>query len=268
MKSIPIVILCGGNGIWIDSSGQKKVKALVSIGGEPLLYWLLISYVSSGFRRFILSTGYQTDQIHNLLVSKYSAQPIQQIGSLETQFETISYRVMLHGVECTIDVSNTGLNASTGDRIKKVETLLNHATTFGVTYSDTLCSISIEDLLQFHIDTKKIGTLVGAFAPTRFRVLGLTPADSLVRGFASKPIIQANRVNGGVYFFEREILRSDYLGSGSPVILEKVVLEKLVSQSELAAYLFDGNWFYLDCERDIQHLEFLVKTDRLFQSAN
>ena len=60
---IPVVVLCGGAAILIDESGSRFNKARIPVAGEPLVIHVLRSYLQAGFRRFILATGLQGEQL-------------------------------------------------------------------------------------------------------------------------------------------------------------------------------------------------------------
>lgn len=72
-----------------------------------------------------------------------------------------------------------------------------------------------------------------------------------MRGFASRPVIQNDLINGGFYILQSEILGPRYLGNPDLHVLEEGVLETLAADGELAVHPFEGPWQYLDCERDL-----------------
>jgi glucose-1-phosphate cytidylyltransferase len=60
---VPVVILCGGRGTRLQEHTHAIPKALVEIGGRPILWHVMQLYASQGFDRFILTTGYLGDQV-------------------------------------------------------------------------------------------------------------------------------------------------------------------------------------------------------------
>jgi glucose-1-phosphate cytidylyltransferase len=113
-------------------------------------------------------------------------------------------------------------------------------------------------LADFHLREGRIATLVAARVPTRFRVLGLRDDESLVRGFASKSVIQKDFINGGFYCFLPKIFDADYLGVSPEIVLEDAVLDKLARDRQLTAWTYEGPWQHLDSERDLGKLEALA----------
>ena len=58
-RQSPVVILCGGQGTRIREVSERLPKAMVDIGGRPVLWHIMKLYSHYGFRRFILCLGYK-----------------------------------------------------------------------------------------------------------------------------------------------------------------------------------------------------------------
>lgn len=254
--SIPVVILCGGKGVFVDDSQTRKSKSLIDVSGAPLVAHVVNHYLRAGFSKFILSCGYQIEQIQTKLKSLYHLQPNENKASA-TQTGNFA------GQDLSVSFINSGLDSPTGERIKLAQPLLDGSEHFCVTYSDTLSEVDLNAMLDYHITQNRIATLLAARIPTRFRILGLRPGDDRVRGFSKRPVIQNDFINGGFYFFKKAVFDNSYLGAASHSILEETVLENLVSAGELVCYRYEGPWHYLDCERDIIKLEEIVKLNQL-----
>jgi glucose-1-phosphate cytidylyltransferase len=129
---------------------------------------------------------------------------------------------------------------------------------FWLTYSDTLCPVNLVEIAATHVTHGRIATCLGVRLPTRFRILGIRRGESLVRGFASRPVIQNDFINGGFYVMQPEIFGPRYLGNPELAVLEEGVLDALAADEQLVVYPFEGPWQYLDCERDLGPLAQLV----------
>ena len=57
------VILCGGRGTRLDEMGKLVPKALVPIGGKPVIWHLMRIFTSQGFSEFTLCLGYLGQKI-------------------------------------------------------------------------------------------------------------------------------------------------------------------------------------------------------------
>ena len=57
------IILCGGKGTRLSEETILKPKAMVEIGGKPILWHIMKIYSHYGVKRFILALGYKGDQI-------------------------------------------------------------------------------------------------------------------------------------------------------------------------------------------------------------
>ena len=56
----PVVILCGGQGTRIREASESLPKAMVEIGGRPIVWHIMKIYRQAGFRRFVLCLGYKS----------------------------------------------------------------------------------------------------------------------------------------------------------------------------------------------------------------
>lgn len=252
MQDIPIIILCGGRGVALGDPPVRTLKPLVEIAGQPMVCHVLKHYVAAGFRRFLLALGGQQALFASALKESLGGDWAPDGALLCTS---------LSSNPVTLELIETGAQTTTGDRVQKLAERLGPAASFGVAYSDTLCSVDLAKVASAHLAHQKIATLVGARVPVRFRVLGIRLGETLVRGFAARPVILNDYINGGYYFFRREVLGAPYLGGrGTGVVLENEVLEALAAAEQLVAFPYEGGWQYLDAERHVPLLEKLARS--------
>lgn len=242
LDTVPVVVLCGGRGIYIDDSGRRLNKALVRIAGEAMIVHVLRVYLAAGFRRFVLAAGDATAALESLLLD----------GGAGRRRPDGTLAVTLDGEGAAVRVVDTGADAATGDRLRAVRSDLGAAGRFCVTYSDTLCDIDLREIVAAHRGHGRFATMLATQMPTRFRILGLRQNDTLVRGFLEQPLIENDPINGGFYVFDDAVHGPRYLGGDQPgLVLETTVLERLVADRQLVAHPCRGAWHYLDSERDI-----------------
>ncbi len=227
-QNVPIIMLCGGKGIRLLNSNVTIPKGLVQIGGKTLFEHVLDQYVRFGFYKFILSCGIDVEKFRGKSKSYQNENPSVEIS-----------------------IVDSGENASTGDRINKCRYLIDGFNVLGVSYSDTLCDVNLEILLKEHEKKGTTANLLAAKLPTRFRILGMRMGEDNIRGFADRPVIVNDWINGGFYFFKKEIFNEKLEDS----VLENEILEKIARDGQLTAYKHNGLWQHLDADRDIPRLE-------------
>ncbi len=147
----------------------------------------------------------------------------------------------------------------TGARVARAAAkYLGNAEQFAVTYGDGLTDANLADEFQFHLAQGKIGTVLGVNPPSRFGELKLD-GDEVV-DFAEKPEFVDNWINGGYFFFRREVLR--YLSDEDSCVLEREPLVKLARDRQMGIRKHRGFWYAMDTQRDREHLEELWKSGK------
>ena len=219
------VILCGGRGTRLGEHGTAVPKALLEIGGNPILWHILKLYSHYGLNDFVLCLGHLGEKIKQF----FSADDVREN-------------------DWQIAMSDTGLETNTGGRIHRIRDHLEGEGVFCVTYGDGLADIDLKALIAYHLGHGRIGTLVAAKPRSGFGVLELDQDDSVTE-FREKPPLD-HWINGGFFVFNRQIL--DYLSDD--VVLEREPLEALVSERQLMAYRHGGFWKCLDTYKDYLEL--------------
>lgn len=262
---VPVVLLCGGRGFWVpDESGTRAttcIKPLVELEGLPVVLHVIGHYLRDGFRSFVLAGGPQHNELEHRLVERTNARrrdaadssgPAEWVGHLRGQ--AFVFRIVA-----------TGQTSTTGERLRVLAPLLQGTPHFAMSYSDTLSTSDLVQLLEHHLRHNKVATLLATRMPTRFRILGVRYGDPIVRGFAENAVIRNDLINGGYYFFKRDILTETYLDGRAGLTLETHVLEKLVASGELVSHPFTGPWQHLDSDRDLPKL---AEIARLLMAAS
>jgi glucose-1-phosphate cytidylyltransferase len=239
------VILCGGRGTRLNQTGAAIPKALVPIGGRPVIWHLLRIFADHGFDDFVLCLGYLSEKIE------------QYFTDIATKGDTGNEKgscVESDGLNCRVQLVDTGLDTNTGGRIKALESVLAGEERFFVTYGDGLADVDLKSLLNFHIEHGKTATLTAVHPISSFGILDLD-GDSAVKEFREKPVLE-NWINGGFFVFEQQIFQ--YLEHDS--ILEREPLATLAKEGELMAYKHSGFWKCMDTHKDNLELNELWAT--------
>ncbi|HEX3561390.1 MAG TPA: NTP transferase domain-containing protein, partial [Solirubrobacterales bacterium] len=114
----PVVILCGGRGTRLSERTESIPKALVEIGGRPILWHVMSIYSEQGFSRFLLLTGYKGEQIRRWVEASPWPSRVE--------------------VSCL----DTGLDTPTGGRIKAAQERIGDEP-FSATYADGVADIDL-----------------------------------------------------------------------------------------------------------------------------
>jgi glucose-1-phosphate cytidylyltransferase len=240
------IILCGGRGTRLNEMGVAVPKALVPIGGKPVIWHLLRIFAERGFGDFVLCLGYLREKIE---------QYFNEIAETNSKLERNRLRIASDGLNCTVQLVDTGLDTNTGGRIKILERELAREERFFVTYGDGLANVDLQGLLNFHLGHKKTATLTAVHPVSSFGILDLDSSFA-VKEFKEKPVLES-WINGGFFVFERKIF--EYLTADS--VLEREPLAKLAEKGELMAYRHTGFWKCMDTYKDNIELNELWQAD-------
>ncbi len=249
------VILCGGRGTRLGEHGASIPKALIEIGGRPVLWHLLKIYSHHGLKDFIFCLGYLGDAIkryfleHHWLYSDFTL----EMG------RTGEYRLDKHdvqGEEWSITFAETGLDTNTGGRVKRIEKYLGDDESFCVTYGDGLADVDLTALLEFHRRHGRMATLTAVHPRSNFGLLKMD-ADGAVTDFEEKPVMH-ELINGGFFVFNRRIF--NYLDGNC--VLEREPLQRLAAERQLIAYPHSGFWKCMDTYKDNMEFNQLWESGR------
>jgi len=221
-----VVILAGGYGTRLAEETDLIPKPMVKIGPEPILIHIMRYYANFGHTEFLIALGYKL----NIVIEYFK---------LNNYFHELGWNITL---------VDTGLDTSTGGRIKKLSDFLDQ--TFMLTYGDGLSNIDLDMLLDQHNVSGKLATVSAVHPPARFG--SLVVKNNLVVKFAEKDPQDAGWINGGFFCFNRDICNflPDFV---TP--LESTPLQQVVKSDQLSAYLHEGWWQPMDSLRDKRILE-------------
>jgi glucose-1-phosphate cytidylyltransferase len=214
----PVVILCGGRGTRLRERTESVPKALVEIGGRPILWHVIQIYAAQGFDRFLLATGY--------------------MGEAVAEFAAAARWPEGVAVECV----DTGLDTPTGGRVHALAERLSGAR-FCATYADGVADVDLGGQLEFHQAHGALATVTVVRPHLQWGVAELRGDE--VSGFVEKPRSE-HWINGGFFCFEPGVF--DYLDAGS--VLEREPLSRLAADGELRAFRHEGFWDCMDTYKD------------------
>ena len=225
-----VVILAGGLGTRISEYSEVIPKPMIPIGGKPILQHIMEIYAKYGYKDFIIALGYKGEIIKNFFKK--------------------------NNFEWNVNAVDTGEKTMTGGRLKRLENFIENKT-FMLTYGDGLADINLKELVKYHKNHGKIGTVTSVRPPVRFGSLKID--GNKVSSFREKSQLDSGWISGGFFVFEPKIF--EFI-KNDQTLLEKEPLEQLTKNGELYAFKHEKFWQCMDTKREHTHLENLIKQNK------
>ncbi len=248
------VILAGGFGTRIRDVADDIPKPMIPIGSYPILYHILKIYSYYNKKDFIICLGYKGEIIKNFFINLNSL-----TKDLTIDFKNkneINYHRGDNEIDWKIKLIDTGLNAMTGSRIKKIQNLIDEEN-FLLTYGDGVSDINIDDTIKFHKSHGKILTVAGVRPPGRFGEIISNEKNEVIK-FNEKPQVEKGRISGGFFVVNKKIF--DFLSDDDDLVFEEGPIQELVSKNQMMIYKHDGFWLPMDTSREYQILNKMLKS--------
>jgi glucose-1-phosphate cytidylyltransferase len=242
------VILCGGQGTRIRDVAADIPKPMITIGRYPILWHIMRGYAHWGHKEFVLCLGYQGHVIKQFFLN-FQVLTADVTVTLNGGGK-IEPRAIDGGHDWRVTLAETGLDALTGARVRRVRDYVKDDDTFMLTYGDGVGDVDISALLAFHRNHGKVMTVTGVRPPGRFGELEID--GDRVTGFNEKPQATEGRISGGFFVCSRRLF--DYLDDSESLMLEMEPMQKLVRSGELMVYRHDSFWHPMDTSRDFKLL--------------
>ena len=243
-----VVILAGGYGTRISEESHLKPKPMLGIGDNPILWHIMKIYSYYGFNEFVICCGYKQFVIKEWFANYYLYQSDVTFDFTSDNKMTIKKTVEME--PWVVTVVDTGLNTMTGGRIKRIQKYVGDEP-FLLTYGDGVSNVNIKDLVAFHQDHGKIGTLTMVNVDQRFGVIEADEQNKII-SFREKSKTDSSMINGGFMVFQPEVFD---LIEGDQTVFEKEPLQKMAEIGELKGFSHKGFWQCMDTQRDKQKLE-------------
>jgi len=225
-----VVILAGGLGTRISEYTKTIPKPMISIGGKPLIYYIMKHYARYGFKEFYIALGYKG-------------------GIIRKYFNKNSFG-------WKINLINTGLKTMTGGRLKRLRKFLQNET-FMLTYGDGVSNVDLKKLIKFHKKNKKLVSMTAVRPQARFGAIKFK--GNKVSYFKEKSKLNEGWINGGFFVIEPDFLK---LIKSDKITLERDPLEKICKKGQLVAYKHYDFWQCMDTKRDKIDLEKILKNKK------
>lgn len=254
------VILSGGLGYRLKEETEFKPKPMVLIGNKPILWHIMKIYAHYGFNDFIIALGYKGNYIKDYFINEryfaYDFSINTKTGSTKIHKETRKNKID----DFKITFVDTGENTLPGERLLRIKDFIpENDENFMVTYGDGVSNINIKQLVKFHKQQNKIGTVTGVHPRSKYGLLSWDKKTNIVKEFIEKPVLH-DRVNGGFMIFKKDIF--SYLKNGE---MEHEAIKRLIAKTQLSLYNHDGYWHAMDTYSDVEELNKEWNTNPLWK---
>lgn len=226
---------------------EGRPKALVEVGGRPIVWHIMKLFAHYGHTRFVLPLGYRADWFRRYFLD-YEALTHDLTFKLG-QPDRRTYHDSNREADWEVSLFEAGISTNKGARVRQALERTPGDRVL-VTYGDGIGDVDVAALLDFHRAHGQLATLTGYQPYSQYGLLDVA-ADSQVIALREKPRL-SHWINAGFFVFERGIL--DYLQGDNTVDLEKEALGQLAAAGQLKMYPHTGFWTSMDTFKEAQAL--------------
>ncbi len=217
------VVLVGGHGTRLRPLTNDVPKAMLPIGGVPMIEHMVSHLAGHGITEVVLSMGFLPDAFAE-------GYPDGTCAGIPLHYAVEPEPLDTAGA-IAFAATHAGIDADSHD-------------SFLVQNGDVLTNLDIDALVAAHLTVGAEGTiaLTAVDDPSRY---GVVPTDSSgkVLGFVEKPApgqAPTNLVNAGTYVLEPSVLGR--ITAGVRVSVERQVFPAMAADGTLYAHLSEASW--------------------------
>ncbi|KAL9960345.1 hypothetical protein ACROYT_G033792 [Oculina patagonica] len=221
------LILVGGYGTRLRPLTLSKPKPLVEFCNKPMVMHQVEALAEAGVKHIILAVSYRAEM-------------------LEKEMKQQQNRL---GITITISQEKEPLGTA-GPLALARDHLTVDEEPFFVLNSDVVCDFPFKDMLKFHKDHGKEGTIVVTKVeePSRFGVVVFDANTGRIEKFVEKPqVYVSNKINAGLYIFNPKMLSRIEL---RPTSIEKEIFPRMAQDDNLFAFNLSGFWMDVGQPKD------------------
>src|SRR3984957_2590485 len=221
-----VVILAGGLGTRLSEETVLRPKPMVEIGGRPILWHILKIYSQHQINDFIICCGYK-----GYLIKEYFANYFLHMS--DVTFDMHENRMQVHqsvAEPWRVTLVDTGENAGTGGRLKKVAAYLEGEDAFCMTYGDGVSDVNISGAIEFHRSHGKLATVTAVQPAARFG--GVRIEGTAIHFFQEKPRSEGGWINGGFFVLSPAVLKEI---PDESTMFEREPMQGLTAKAEVQA---------------------------------
>src|SRR5574341_55847 len=143
-ETIPVVILCGGQGTRLREETEFRPKPMVEIGERPILWHIMSIYAAAGLNNFVLALGYKGELIKEYFLNfhPHTSDLTVHLATGQVHYESNK------APDWHVSMVDTGLHTQTGGRVKRLRPWLD-GKTFMLTSGDGVGNRDLKTLMVF-----------------------------------------------------------------------------------------------------------------------
>lgn len=221
------LILVGGYGTRLRPLTLSKPKPLVEFCNKPMVMHQVEALAEAGVKHIILAVSYRAEMLE------------KEMKQQETRL----------GITITISQEKEPLGTA-GPLALARDHLTVDEEPFFVLNSDVVCDFPFKDMLKFHKNHGKEGTIVVTKVeePSKYGVVVFDPNTGRIEKFVEKPqVYVSNKINAGLYIFNPKMLSRIEL---RPTSIEKEIFPRMAQDDDLFAYNLSGFWMDVGQPKD------------------
>ena len=174
-------------------------KAMVEIGGFPILWHILKLYSAHGINDFIICCGHE-----GYVIKEYFANYFLHTSNVTCDISQNTMTVHNPVAEpWRVTLVDTGEATGTGGRLRKIAKFIEGGESFCMSYGDTLADIDITSSVSFHKAHGKSVTMTCIQPAVRLGALGLE--DTKVYSLREMPSEDGGWINSGFFILKPDI---------------------------------------------------------------
>ena len=144
---------------------------------------------------------------------------------------------------------DTGLSSNIGMRLKAVEKHLSNEEVFLANYTDGLCDVNLNELVETFRRSNRVACFVSVKPRASFHMISVD-REGIVKSIEHVTKSGA-RINGGFFVFRRDLFR--YIKEGEELVEQP--FRRLISEEQLLSHAHNGFWACMDTFKERQELE-------------
>lgn len=236
-----VVLFCGGLGTRLREHSDTIPKPLVTVGYRPIIWHLMRYYAHFGHKDFVLCLGYRGEMIREYFLNYRDCMSNDFVLSLpEREIEPLQRDV--EGWRITF--VDTGMHANLGQRLRRVQHLLQGESMFLANYSDGLSDLDLNQSITDFQASDAVASFLAVRPAQSFHSV-TADKEGLVTGIESMHRSDV-WINGGFFCLRNGIF--DVLHEGEELVEQP--FQRLLEQRKLHARKHEGFWAAMDTFKD------------------